>query len=220
MPVPVKKTVLSIGVLAASAAFIWAMRGPLQAPDASIDQVTVPDLNPGAPPTVPPPAPPVVAHQMTPAPAVQQPSAATTDAPAPPVATFDTVELPRLRPAQSLQMVRVDAAAKLVPAKTIEATAGSVRLADGIYTGPSEDAYYGIIQVQVTVQSGQITSLKVLKYPSDRRTSVLINRQALPMLRDEVISAQNANIDVVSGATLTSEAFIRSLSGAIGQSQT
>lgn len=86
---------------------------------------------------------------------------------------------------------------------------------DGVYTGPTADAYYGIIQIQALVQGGQLTALKVLKYPSDRRTSISINRQALPMLRDEAISAQSANVDIISGATLTSRAFIQSLRGAL-----
>ncbi|TPL37274.1 FMN-binding protein [Mesorhizobium sp. B2-4-6] len=86
---------------------------------------------------------------------------------------------------------------------------------DGVYTGPSADAYYGIIQIQALVQGGRVTALKVLKYPNDRRTSVNINRQALPMLRDEAISAQSANVDIISGATLTSKAFIQSLGGAL-----
>ena len=66
------------------------------------------------------------------------------------------------------------------------------------------------------MQNGQLAGIKVLRYPSDRRTSVAINRQALPMLRDEVISAQTSEVDIISGATLTSEAFIRSLRGALG----
>ncbi|CAN7710602.1 FMN-binding protein [Mesorhizobium caraganae] len=87
--------------------------------------------------------------------------------------------------------------------------------ADGVYTGPTADAYYGIIQIEALVQGGQLTALKVLKYPSDRRTSISINRQALPMLRDEAIRAQSANVDIISGATLTSRAFIQSLRGAL-----
>ena len=87
--------------------------------------------------------------------------------------------------------------------------------ADGVYTGPTADAYYGTIQIQALVQGGQLTALKVLKYPSDRRTSISINRQALPMLRDEAIRAQSANVDIISGATLTSRAFIQSLRGAL-----
>lgn len=86
---------------------------------------------------------------------------------------------------------------------------------DGTFTGPVTDAYYGLIQMQASIQGGRLTALKVLKYPNDRRTSVRINRQALPMLRDEAISAQSANVDIISGATLTSRAFIQSLGGAL-----
>lgn len=89
------------------------------------------------------------------------------------------------------------------------------RYSDGVYTGPAADAYYGIIQIQALVQGGRFTALKVLRYPNDRRTSVTINRQALPMLRDEAISAQSADVDIISGATLTSKAFIQSLGGAL-----
>jgi uncharacterized protein with FMN-binding domain len=87
--------------------------------------------------------------------------------------------------------------------------------ADGTYTGPVTDAYYGLIQMQALIRGGRLTALKVLRYPSDRRTSIYINRQALPMLRDEAISAQSADVDIISGATLTSRAFIESLGGAL-----
>jgi len=88
---------------------------------------------------------------------------------------------------------------------------------DGVYTGPEVDAYYGIIQLQALVQDGRLTALKILQYPSDRQTSIRINRQALPMLRDEAITAQSANVDIISGATLTSKAFAQSLRGALKQ---
>ena len=81
----------------------------------------------------------------------------------------------------------------------------------------SENAYYGDVQVQVTVTNHQVASIKVLDYPSDRRTSRYINSQALPILKQEVIAAQSANVDTVSGATLTSEAYIRSLGNALQQ---
>ena len=84
---------------------------------------------------------------------------------------------------------------------------------------PVVDAYYGLVQIQAVVQGGRLAGIKVLQYPSDRRTSVFINRQALPMLRDEVVTAQSANVDIISGATLTSEAFIRSLDAALRQAK-
>ena len=88
---------------------------------------------------------------------------------------------------------------------------------DGAYTGPVVDAYYGLMQIQAIIKGGKLASIRVLKYPNDRRTSIFINRQALPMLRDEVINAQSANVDIVSGATLSSDAFIQSLGAAMSQ---
>jgi uncharacterized protein with FMN-binding domain len=88
---------------------------------------------------------------------------------------------------------------------------------DGSYTGSSENAYYGRVQVRVTIASQKIVGVTVLDYPQDRRTSRYINSQALPVLKREVIAADSANVDTVSGATLTSEAYIRSLTKALNQ---
>ena len=91
------------------------------------------------------------------------------------------------------------------------------RYRDGAYVGDVVDAYYGPLQVQASVSGGRIVSVKTLQYPADRRTSQRINSQALPELQSEVIAAQNTRVDIVSGATLTSEAYIRSLKSALGQ---
>ncbi|MEK1852571.1 MAG: FMN-binding protein [Phyllobacterium sp.] len=96
-------------------------------------------------------------------------------------------------------------------------TARASGYVDGVYTGPAADAYYGLVQLQAVIENGRLSAIKILQYPSDRRTSVYINRQALPLLRDEAVSAQSAKVDIVSGATLTSRAFIRSLGGALKQ---
>jgi uncharacterized protein with FMN-binding domain len=104
------------------------------------------------------------------------------------------------------------------PAASAQAAAqGQYR--DGAYTGPVVDAYYGLMQIQAIIKGGKLSAIKVLQYPNDRRTSIFINRQALPMLRDEVINAQSANVDIVSGATLSSEAFIQSLGAAMNQAK-
>ena len=89
--------------------------------------------------------------------------------------------------------------------------------ADGTYTGPSVDAYYGNVQLQVSIHGGRVSGFNLLDYPRHTNTSVMINRQALPMLANEVITAQSAKVDIVTGATLTSEAFIRSVGSAIQQ---
>lgn len=88
---------------------------------------------------------------------------------------------------------------------------------NGTYTGPVTDAYYGNVQVRVTVKNGKIADVQFLQYPNDRETSIYINSQAMPYLKQEAIQAQSANINIVSGATATSEAFIQSLRGALSQ---
>jgi uncharacterized protein with FMN-binding domain len=87
--------------------------------------------------------------------------------------------------------------------------------ADGSYTGSPADAYYGTVQVKVIVTNGKIADVQFLQYPSDRSTSRYINGQAMPMLTQEAITAQSANVNGVSGATATSGAFIQSLASAL-----
>ena len=153
-----------------------------------------------------PPAPPIVAGTATAAVVAAAADAGPADAViAPPV------PLPRPRPH------RVAAMAPLATPVSMTVAAGGGPYADGTFSGPSVDAYYGMVQIQAIVKGGRLTGIKVLHYPSDRRTSVAINRQALPMLRDEAVTAQSAEVDIVSGATLTSRAFIRSLRGALQQ---
>ena len=86
---------------------------------------------------------------------------------------------------------------------------------DGAYTGPSVDAYYGSVQVEAVVRNGQLADVQFLDYPHDRRTSQRINSQATPWLTQEAIQAQSARVNLISGATLTSEAFVESLSTAL-----
>jgi uncharacterized protein with FMN-binding domain len=86
---------------------------------------------------------------------------------------------------------------------------------DGEYTGDRYDVIYGIVQVKAVIQNGKIAQVQFLEYPNDRRTSVRINTVAMPYLTNEAIQAQNANVNIISGATLTSEGFILSLQSAL-----
>jgi uncharacterized protein with FMN-binding domain len=90
---------------------------------------------------------------------------------------------------------------------------------DGQYTGSVADAYYGNIQVQATISGGKLTNVTFLQYPSDRSYSRSVNGQAMPYLKAEAIAAQSANVDIVSGATDSSQAFQQSLASALAQAQ-
>jgi len=99
------------------------------------------------------------------------------------------------------------------PTDTPAATTGQYK--DGTYVGPRVDAFYGFVKVQADIQNGQLANVKFLEFPSDRRTSQRINAVAVPWLTNEAIQAQSANVDIISGATLTSQAFAESLQAAL-----
>jgi uncharacterized protein with FMN-binding domain len=124
-------------------------------------------------------------------------------------------------PAASGQGQAAPAASGQDPAasSTAPQTASSGQYRDGTYTGLSANAFYGQVQVRVAIANGRITSVTFLNYPQDRRTSARINSFAVPQLQSEAIQAQSANVDVVSGATLTSEAFMQSMQSALNSAQ-
>jgi len=84
--------------------------------------------------------------------------------------------------------------------------------------GPVIDTRFGPVEVELVLAGGRITDVKALEYPNEARRSQFISEQALPQLRDEVLQAQSANIDTVSGATYTSDAYSRSLQAALDRS--
>lgn len=90
---------------------------------------------------------------------------------------------------------------------------------DGKYTGSVADAYYGNIQVQAVVAGGKLSDVIFLQYPNDRSTSIRINQQAMPYLKQEAIAAQSAAVDTISGATDSSGAFRQSLVVALAQAK-
>ena len=95
--------------------------------------------------------------------------------------------------------------------------ASAATLHDGTFDGGTYDAYYGTVQVEVTVRGGRVTDIQALKVPGHQRTSIQINRKAVPYLKQEVVQAQSARINIISGATLTSRAYIKSLRDALTQ---
>jgi uncharacterized protein with FMN-binding domain len=78
--------------------------------------------------------------------------------------------------------------------------------------GPTIDTRWGPVQVEAVISSsGQICNVDAIQSPDSHGRSVRINQQALPILHTEVMNAQSANINGVSGATITSIGYARSL---------
>ncbi|HWU30791.1 MAG TPA: FMN-binding protein [Microbacterium sp.] len=92
-------------------------------------------------------------------------------------------------------------------------------LKDGTFTGDAADTRYGPVQVQITVSGGSISSVDVVEYPNENPRDRQINQQAVPMLVSETTSAQSAQIDMISGATYTSQGYQQSLQSALDQAK-
>ena len=85
------------------------------------------------------------------------------------------------------------------------------------YTGDTVQTQWGPVQVQITVSGGRVTEVTTLQHPSGNPRDEEINAYALPVLRESALSAQSADIDLVSGATVTSQGYVGSLQSALDQ---
>jgi uncharacterized protein with FMN-binding domain len=84
-------------------------------------------------------------------------------------------------------------------------------------TGDPIDNRFGTVQVRVTMRGNQITTVEALQMPYDHQQSAYISQQAEPYLRQEALQAQSPNIQIVSGATYTSESYAQSLQSALSK---
>ena len=87
------------------------------------------------------------------------------------------------------------------------------------YTGDAVSTRYGPVQVQITVAGGKVTKSEVTQVPWSERRDQEINAQAVPILNQEAVQAQSASIDMVSGATYTSDGYLHSLQSALDQAK-
>jgi uncharacterized protein with FMN-binding domain len=86
---------------------------------------------------------------------------------------------------------------------------------DGQYTGQDVFTQFGDVQVKVIVSGGKIQDVQTVQMPFDRPRSAEISQLAAPQLHDEVLQAQSTQIDSLSGATYTSDAYAQSVQAAL-----
>jgi len=102
------------------------------------------------------------------------------------------------------------AASSTAPSRAPAASARTI-------AGQAIQTQYGVVQVQVIVSGSTIKNVSFLQLTADDPRSAAINSQAAPILLQQTLSAQSANIDGVSGATYTSEGYVQSLQSALDQ---
>jgi uncharacterized protein with FMN-binding domain len=93
------------------------------------------------------------------------------------------------------------------------ATAGGT--SSGTVDGDAADTRFGPVQVRITVENGKLASVTAVGYPTESRRDQEINEYAIPVLNQEAAQAGTADIDMVSGATYTSEGYAQSLQSAL-----
>jgi uncharacterized protein with FMN-binding domain len=93
---------------------------------------------------------------------------------------------------------------------TVTTTSGSLVTV----TGPAIETEWGSFQVAIIVEDGALVAVDALQEPGDRR-SRRINARALPIYEELAIEAQSADIDVISGATVTWQGYTASLRAAL-----
>ena len=116
-------------------------------------------------------------------------------------------------------VIPIDQKRDLLASASSTAPVSGISYRDGRYTGTLADAYYGNVQVGVVVTGGKLAEVTFLKYPDQQQNSTRLNQDAIPRLNQEAIAVQSANVDSVTGASLTSAAFIESLSAALEQAK-
>ncbi|MEN3304170.1 MAG: hypothetical protein V7603_372 [Micromonosporaceae bacterium] len=92
---------------------------------------------------------------------------------------------------------------------------GSSGSGQTVVNGTVADTRWGPVQVQVTISAGKIVEVTALQVPNGNQRDDEINSFAVPQLREEVLQAQSASINMISGATVTSDGYIRSLQAAL-----
>ena len=98
------------------------------------------------------------------------------------------------------------------PATTTPVAAAGGACRGKTMDGPTIDTRWGPVQVEAVISaSGRICEVDAIQSPNSHGRSVRINDEALPILHTEVMKAQSANINGVSGATVTSRGYERSL---------
>jgi FMN-binding protein len=84
-------------------------------------------------------------------------------------------------------------------------------------TGEAVSTRWGPVQVELTVEDGEITDVDVVQYPQDNPRDVEINSYAIPTLVQQTLDQQSADLDMISGATVTSVGYLQSLQSALDQ---
>jgi len=126
-------------------------------------------------------------------------------------------QLTAIAPVSPTQTVGNSPSPSTSPSATPSPSPSASAVLNGTFTGADFPNRFGDVQVRVVISNKHITDVQAVQLPTDRAESAYISQQAGPWLRTEALQAQSANIDIISGATYTSQSYVQSLESALTQ---
>ena len=130
------------------------------------------------------------------------------------VLNFKTPSLPPVAPAGSMRIVEGEGCCGPMPSADSSASVASL---SGTFTGSAVQTRFGPVQVRVTLEDGRITRVEAIQVPDGDPRSSQISDSAIPVLVEGTLQAQSSQVDSISGATYTCQAFMQSLESALEQ---
>jgi uncharacterized protein with FMN-binding domain len=145
-------------------------------------------------------------------------------APAALAAAVVVVVLANVRPRPEVAPVKADALPRPAPGHEQEVRRVSTRRASRpgprhTAAGPLIATPFSVIQVKVTLTGRELTRVETVALTGENARTQALNAHAEPILRREALRAGSADIDVVTGATYTSESYIDSLQAALDRAR-
>ena len=104
--------------------------------------------------------------------------------------------------------------ARTIPGE-FQSVAGPLTAGETTVTGKVANTAYGPVRIELVVKSHKIVKVAVLEQPTNTIHDIQIGEFAFPKLISETLTAQNAKVDAVSGASYTSAGYIASLQSAV-----
>ena len=102
-------------------------------------------------------------------------------------------------------------------ASAAPSTSSAPAAVNGTFDGQLVNTAQGPFQTEIIVKDGKITKVNILVGGDSRGTSQEINNYALPQLQKMILTAQSWNVQIISGASYTSQGVIESTKAAMSK---
>ena len=211
-----------VSVLVATVTGLVVLLSFKTAPAKAPHPVALAGLVPGVASALPESSAPVTSAAASSAPASSAPvsSVPVSSAPAPVApstapATKSTVPTAKASPTLTKSTAKPTPKPTVTPKPTPKPSSTTKTVTGSTVTVGEGRRVFGVVQVRLTLTNGKITSISAVQAPDADPHSAQISQFSIPILGQEVLSAQGASIDAVSGATYTSNAYAQSVQAAL-----